>query len=60
MYLSFQPCSILKFPFRYKDALRQITSEPEEFIAVNSLQLAEKERLSLVGSLWDEGLLDVE
>lgn len=54
------PCSILKFPFRYKDALRQITSEHDKYIAVNSLQLAEKDRLSLVKSLWDEGLLDME
>lgn len=61
MLLSLQPCSILKFPFRYKDALGQITTtERDKYTAVSSLKLAEKERLSMVKSLWEEGLLDVQ
>lgn len=54
------PCSTLKFPFRYKDALRQITADRDKFVTVSSLELPEKERLSLVKSLWDQGLLEAE
>jgi len=54
------PCSILKFPLSYRDALRQITAERDTCTAVNSLKLPEKERLSLVKSLWEEGLLEME
>lgn len=53
-------CSTLKFPIRYKGALRQISSERDEFITVSSLELPEKERLSMVKSLWNEGLLELE
>ncbi|XP_022796279.1 ribosomal oxygenase 2-like [Stylophora pistillata] len=54
-------CSTLKFPIRYKGALRQIISgERDEYVTVSSLELLEKERLSMVKSLWNEGLLEVE
>ena len=60
MLFLFQSCSTLKFPIRYKRALRQISSERDEFITVSSLELPEKERLSMVKSLWNEGLLELE
>lgn len=53
------PCSTLQFPFRYKDALQQITADRDKFVMVSSLKLPEKERLSLVKSLWDHGLLEI-
>lgn len=55
----FQPCSTLQFPFRYKDAFQQITADRDKFVMVSSLKLPEKERLSLVKSLWDHGLLEI-
>lgn len=53
------PCSTLQFPFRYKDALQQLTADRDKFVMVSSLKLPEKERLSLVKSLWDHGLLEI-